>query len=54
MGVRRSEVSPSARMLIHGAYLIFYKTLPDTDEGHIDEIEVVRIVHGHRDLKYIF
>jgi len=54
MGVRRSEITPFARMLIHGVYLIFYKTRPDTDEGPIDEVEIVRIVHGHRDLSHLF
>ena len=54
MGVRRPEIAPSARMLIEGNYLILYETKPDRDQGPIDEVMIVRIVHGHRDLSRIF
>jgi toxin ParE1/3/4 len=54
LGVRRPDIYPSARMLVQGVYLIFYRTDPDTDDGPIDEVKIVRIVHGHRDLSYIF
>ena len=51
LGVRRPEIRPSARMLIEGPYLILYETHPDNDEGCIDEVEIVRIVDGRRNLK---
>jgi toxin ParE1/3/4 len=54
MGVRRPEIAPSARMLVEGVYLILYETHPDSDEGPLETIEIVRIVHGHRDLSRIF
>jgi toxin ParE1/3/4 len=54
LGVRRSEIAPSARMLIEGVYLLLYETHPDSDDGPIDEVEIVRVVHGHRDLSRIF
>jgi toxin ParE1/3/4 len=54
LGVRRPEIALSARMLVEGSYLILYETHPDTDDGTIEEIEVVRIVHGYRDLGGIF
>lgn len=54
MGMRRPEIAPSARILVEGVYLILYETHPDTDEGPLDSIEIVRIVHGHRDLTRIF
>ena len=54
MGVRRPEVAPSARMLVEGMYLVLYELRPDTDEGPIREIEIVRIVHGNRDLTRLF
>lgn len=54
MGIRRPEIAPSARMLVEGVYLILYENHPDTDEGPIDEVEIVRIVHGHRDLTRLF
>jgi toxin ParE1/3/4 len=37
-------------MLIHGDYLLFYRTVPDTDEGDLEEVSIVRIVKGTRDL----
>ena len=40
LGVRRPE----------GAYLILYETHPDTDEGPVESVEIVRVVDGRRDL----
>jgi toxin ParE1/3/4 len=54
MGVRRPEIAPSVRVLVEGVYLILYETHPDTDEGPVESIEIVRIVHGHRDLARLF
>jgi toxin ParE1/3/4 len=54
LGVRRPEIAPSARMLTEGSYLLLYETHPDTDDGAIRQIEIVRIVHGHRDMTHIF
>jgi toxin ParE1/3/4 len=41
-------------MLVEGVYLILYEIHPDTDEGPVDAIEIVRVMHGHRDLRRIF
>jgi toxin ParE1/3/4 len=54
LGVRRPEIRPSTRMLIEGPYLILYETHPDSDVGSIDEVEIVRIVDGRRNLKSLF
>ena len=54
LGVRRPEILPSVRMLIEGPYLILYETHPDRDEGRIEEVEIVRIVDGRRNLKNLF
>jgi toxin ParE1/3/4 len=54
MGVRRPDIARSARVLTHGSYLVLYETHPDTDEGTIHDIEIVRIVHGMRDLADVF
>ena len=54
LGVRRPEIAPSARMLAEDPYLLLYETHPDTNEGPIHTVEIVRIVHGHRDLTLIF
>ena len=50
LGVRRPEIHGSARILIEGTYLILYETHPDTDEGPIETVEIVRVVDGRRDL----
>jgi len=54
LGVRRPEIRPSTRMLIEGPCLILYETHPDSNEGGIDEVEIVRIVDGRRNLKNLF
>ncbi len=41
-------------MLVEGPYLIFFETQPDTDEGPIDEVNIVRVVDGRRDLTKLF
>ena len=54
LGVRHPEIRPSTRMLIDRPYLILYETHPDSDDGIIHEVEIVRIVDGRRDLKSLF
>jgi len=41
-------------MLVEGPYLVLYETHPDTDEGLVDEVEIVRVVDGRRDLTGLF
>lgn len=53
-GPRRPDVRPKTRMLVEGPYLILYETRPDSDDGTVDEVEVVRVVDGRRDLKTLF
>jgi toxin ParE1/3/4 len=54
LGQRRPELAPQARVLVCGSYLILYETHPDTDEGDIDQVELVRVVHGSRDLSRVY
>jgi len=54
LGVRRSEIARTARMLVEGSYLLLYETNPDTDAGPIEWIEIVRVVDGRRDLSVLF
>lgn len=54
IGVRRPDIRPSTRILIEGQYLVLYETRPDSNEGDIDEVEIVRIVDGRRNLKNLF
>ena len=54
IGMRRPEIRPSARMLVEHPYVIVYEAIPDTDEGPIDHVEIVRVVDGRRDLPSLF
>jgi toxin ParE1/3/4 len=47
LGRRRDELRPSLRSFPWGKYVIFYRL---SKEG----IEVVRVLHGHRDIDNIF
>lgn len=40
----------AARALVERPYLILYETHPDTNEGPVDWVEIVRVVDGRRDL----
>ena len=54
MGVRRPDIRVSMRMLIEEPYLLLYRTDPDTDEGPIESVEIIRVVDGRRNLRSIF
>jgi toxin ParE1/3/4 len=54
LGPRRPDIRPAARMLVVSPYLILFETHPDTDEGPIREVEIVRVVDGRRDLTRLF
>jgi toxin ParE1/3/4 len=54
LGVRRPEIAPSVRILVEGVYLILYETHPDTNMGPVETVEIVRVVHGNRDLTRLF
>jgi toxin ParE1/3/4 len=41
-------------MLVEGPYLVLCETHPDTDDGQIDAVEIVRVVDGRRDLAVLF
>lgn len=53
LGVRKPEIHPAARMLIESPYVLLYETEPDTDEGEIDTVEIVRVVDGRRDVRHL-
>jgi toxin ParE1/3/4 len=50
LGARRQNIKPTIRMLVEYPYLILYETHPNTDQGPIDEVEIVGVVDGRRDL----
>jgi toxin ParE1/3/4 len=54
IGPRRPDIRPAARMLFGGHYLVLYQTRPDTDEGPIDAVAIVRVADGRRDLTSLF
>ncbi|MBI5129108.1 MAG: type II toxin-antitoxin system RelE/ParE family toxin [Rhodopseudomonas palustris] len=54
MGVRRRDIRPALRMLVEAPYLILYRTEPDTDEGPLQGVEIVRVVDGRRNLTALF
>ena len=54
LGPRRSDIRPSMRMLVENLYLILYETTPDTDDGPIGRVEIVRVIDGRRDLAGLF
>jgi toxin ParE1/3/4 len=47
MGPARDDIRPGQRYLVSGSYLLLYRILGD-------DIEIVRIVHGRRDLYGLF
>lgn len=47
VGQARDDLAPSVRMFPVGKYLIFYREIPDG-------IELVRALHGARDLRRLF
>ena len=47
---RRPDIQRAARVLVEGPYLILFETHPDTDEGLVEWVEIVRVIDGRRDL----
>jgi toxin ParE1/3/4 len=54
MGIRRPDIRSSARMLVETPFLLLYETIPDTDDGPVEQVEIVRVVDGWRDLNRLF
>lgn len=47
MGRRRDDLAPGLRSISHGNYLIFYRLAGD-------DIQIMRVLHGARDLPSLF
>jgi toxin ParE1/3/4 len=54
LGPRRPDIQPATRMLVEGPYLILYETHPNSDDGPVVAIEIVRVVDGRRELTKLF
>jgi toxin ParE1/3/4 len=53
-GVRRPDIRRATRMLVESPYLVLYETVPDTDEGPVTVVEIVRVVDGRRNLSNLY
>ncbi len=49
LGISRKDVAPNMRQLVMGNYLILYRII-----GNDNDIEIVRFLHGARDLFSLF
>jgi toxin ParE1/3/4 len=54
LGERHPEVFRTARMLVEVPYIILYETKPDSEDGPVHIVEIVRVVDGRRDLSALF
>ncbi|WJH38738.1 type II toxin-antitoxin system RelE/ParE family toxin (plasmid) [Aliirhizobium terrae] len=54
LGERHPEVFRTARILVEAPYVILYETRPDSDDGPVHAVEIVRVVDGRRDLSALF
>lgn len=48
IGPVRDDIRPGLRYLVSGSYLLLYRVISD------DEVEIVRVTHGRRDLLALF
>ncbi|MFC6791505.1 type II toxin-antitoxin system RelE/ParE family toxin [Methylobacterium komagatae] len=54
LGPRRPEIRPTTRILVEAPYLILYETIPDPDDLPVEEVEIVRVLDGRRDIGTLF
>lgn len=54
LGERRPEIFAAARMLVEAPYVILYEISPDTDDGPVQTVEIVRVLDGRRNLSALF
>jgi toxin ParE1/3/4 len=54
LGQRHPEIHKAARMLVEAPYVILYETHPDTDDGPVDIVEIVRVADSRRDLTSLY
>jgi toxin ParE1/3/4 len=54
LGPRCPEIRPSTRFLVERPYLVLYETHPDTGDGPLEKVEIVRVIDGRRDLTSLF
>ena len=54
IGVRRPDIRAGMRMLVEAPNVILYRIEPDTDNGPVTAVEIIRIIDGRRDLAHLF
>ena len=54
IGVRRPDIRAGMRMLVEAPNVILYRIEPDTDDGPVTAVEIIRIIDGRRDLAHLF
>ena len=54
IGKRRPDIRAETRMLVERPYIVLYRTEPDSDDGEIAHVIVIRVVDGRRDLTSLF
>jgi toxin ParE1/3/4 len=50
LGGRRPDIRTGMRLLVEGPYLILYEALPDADDGVVQQVVIVRVIDGRRDV----
>jgi len=50
LGARRPDIRAGMRLLVEGPYLILYEALPDADDGVVQQVVIVRVIDGRRNL----
>lgn len=54
IGVRRPDIRAGMRILVEAPYVILYRIEPDTDDGPVTAVAIIRIIDGRRDLAHLF
>lgn len=50
LGPLRPDLKNGLRVLVDAPYLIVYRLMPESEEGPVDRVEVLRVLDGRRDL----
>ena len=51
LGGRRPDIGDTTRVVVEAPFLVLYETCPDTDDGPVEAVVIVRVVDGRRDLE---
>lgn len=54
IGSRRNDIAPGVRLIVEHPYLLIYRLEPDARVQPVQQVEIVRIIDGRRDLRTLF